>query len=146
MWRTLEVNFGIAAACLPSIFPGYSEVRRRFAKRHNYHFPTDQPQTQSGKARKLLNADQTTRDTTTANTSAAGNTADPNILIPEAAILTSTDIHIQRGANSKDSAEELMEGADPAARWESWGRSGSEEHELRNVGHSKTSIGINSLV
>ena len=146
MWRTLEVNFGIAAACLPSIFPGYSEVRRRFAKRHNYHFPTDQTQTQSRKARQWLNANQTTRDTTTATTSAAGSAADPNILIPEAAILTSTDIHIQRRANSKDSAEELMEGADPAARWESWGGSGSEEHEARNVGHSKTSIGTNSLV
>ena len=141
MWRTLEVNFGIAAVCLPSIVPGYSEVRRRFAKHQNYHFPTDQIQTHSGKARKWLNADQTTRDTTTATTS-----ADPNILIPEAAKLTSTDIPLQRRANSKDSAMELMEGADPAARWESWGGCGSEEHEARNVGHSKTSIGINSLV
>ena len=68
------------------------------------------------------------------------------MLIPEAAILMSTDIHIQRRANPKDSAEELMEGADPAARWESWGASGSEEHEARSVGHSKTSIGVNSLV
>ena len=141
----MEVNFGIAAACLPSICPGYSEVRRRFAKRHNYRFSTDQAQTQSGKARKWLNADRTTRETTT-TTSAAGNAANPNILIPEAAILMSTDIHIQRRANSKDSAEELMEGADPAARWESWGAFGSEEHEARNVGHSKTSIGTNSLV
>lgn len=143
MWRALEVNFGIAAACLPSIYPGYSEVRRRFGK---YHFSTGQTQTQSGKARKWLNADQTTRDTTTATTSAAGNAADPNILIPKAAILMSTDIHIQRRANSKDSAEELMKGGDPAARWESLGGSGNEEHEERSVGHLKTSIDTNSLV
>ena len=39
-----------------------------------------------------------------------------------------------------------MEGADPAVRWEGLGGSGTEEHEARNVGHSKTSIGINSLV
>ena len=146
MWRTLEVNFGIAAACLPSICPGYSEVRRRFAKRHNRRFSTDQTQTHSGKARKWLKADQTTRDTTTATTSAAGNAADPDILIPEAAILMSNHIHIQRRANSKDSADELMEGADPAARLESLGGSGSEELEARSVGHSKTSIGTNSLV
>ena len=142
----MEVNFGIAAACLPSLCPVYSEVRRLFAKRHNYQFSTDQTQKQSGKAREWLNAHQTTRDTKTATTSAAGIAADLNILVPESAILMSTDIHIQRRANSKDSAEELMEGADPAARWESWRGSGSEEYEARNVGHSKTSIGINSLV
>lgn len=142
MWRALEVNFGIAAACLPSIYPGYSAVRRYF---HNYHFSTDQTRTQSGKARIWLNADQTTRNTTPATTSAAGNAADPNILRPEAAILMSTDIHIQR-ANSKDSIEELMEGAGPAARWESWGESGSEEQEERSVGHAKTSRDTNSLV
>ena len=143
MWRTLEVNFGIAAACLPSICPGYSELRRRFAKRHNHHFSTDQTQTQSGKGRKWLYADQTTRDTTSATTSSAGNAPDPNILVPEAAILMSTDIHIQRGANSKNPAEELTKGADPAARWESWGRPGRDEHEAGSVGHS---IGTNSLV
>ena len=142
----MEVNFGIAAACLPSICPGYSEVVRRFAKRHKYHSSTDQTQAQSGKARGWLNADQTTRETTTTTTSTAGNATNPDMLIPEAAILMSTDIHIQRGANSKDSAEELMEGADPAARWESWGASGSEEYEARSVGHSKTPIGVNSLV
>ena len=148
MWRTLEVNFGIAAACLPSIYPGYSAVKRRFDK---YYFSTDQrqTQTQSEKARIWLNADRTTRDTTTTTTtttSAAGNAADPNILIPEEAILMSTDIRIQRRANSKESAEELMEGADPAARWESWEGSRREEHEDRSVGHSKTYKDPSSLV
>ena len=123
MWRTLEINFGIAAAYLPSICPGYSVVRRRFEK---YHVSTYQTQTQSGKARKWLNANRTTRDTTTATTSTADNAGDPNILIPAAAILMSNNVHIQRGANSQNSAEELMEGADPAARWESRGKSGSE--------------------
>ena len=86
------------------------------------------------------------RNTTTATTSAVGKAADPNILVPEAAILRSTDIHIQRTANSKDSAEEMMEGADPAARWESRGGTGSEEHGERSVDHSKTAIDTNSLV
>ena len=58
----------------------------------------------------------------------------------------STDIHVQRRANSKDSVEELMEGADPTARWESWGESGSEGHEERSLGHSKASRDTNSLV
>ncbi|KAL6717703.1 hypothetical protein ACLMJK_005618 [Lecanora helva] len=143
MWRTLEVNFGIAAACLPSIHPGYSAVRRRLGR---YYSRTEQTYTQSGKTREWPSADRTTRNTTTATTAAAGNATVPNNLIPEAAILMSTDIHIQRRANSKDSAEELIEGADPTARWESWDRSENEEHEERSVGHSNTSMVTNALV
>ncbi|KAL8740633.1 MAG: hypothetical protein Q9190_006687 [Brigantiaea leucoxantha] len=143
MWRTLEVNFGIAAACLPSIYPGYRALRRRIDK---YCFKTEQTQTQSGKAQIWLNAGRTMRDTTPTATSTAGNSVDPKILIPEAAILMSTDVHFQHRAKYKDSAEQLMEGAEPAARWESWGRTGSEGHGERSVEHAKTSIDTNSLV
>ena len=143
MWRCLEVNFGIAAACLPSIYPGYRALRQRFDK---YFYSTEKTQTQSGKARLWLNANQTAQDITTAVTSAAGNAVDPKIIMPEAAILMSTDVHIQRTPNYQDSAVKLMEGAEPAARWESWGRPGNEEHRERSVGHSKTSIDTNSLV
>jgi hypothetical protein len=29
MWRCLEVNFGIAAACLPALHPGYKWLKRK---------------------------------------------------------------------------------------------------------------------
>lgn len=31
MWRTLEVNFGIAAACLPALYPGYKAAQKKIA-------------------------------------------------------------------------------------------------------------------
>ena len=32
MWRTLEVNFGMAAASLPAVYPGYRVLRLRIAR------------------------------------------------------------------------------------------------------------------
>ncbi|MCJ1391185.1 hypothetical protein MMC18_004047 [Xylographa bjoerkii] len=31
MWRCLEVNFGIAAACIPALYPGYKALSRNIS-------------------------------------------------------------------------------------------------------------------
>ena len=130
MWRCLEVNFGIAAACLPAIYPGYRSVRRHFGIRSSQRYPSG-GKGDSDKARIWHDVNKTTRDTsTTAGAMALDGAAAPGIPMPEAAILMSNAFGVQRESNPRDSAERLVagstdtrhesteEGTGPAARWE----------------------------
>lgn len=154
MWRCLEVNFGMAAACFPAIYPGYRAIRQRISKYSSQRYNSGE-KTQSDKARIWLNQDKSTRNTrSTAAASTGGAVVNPDIPIPEAAILTSTEFGVQHRSKSDDSGEELMKGtndvprgsAEPGTRWYSQAESSSEEQEERSTGHANMPRTTTSLV
>lgn len=103
MWRCLEVNFGIAAACLPTIYPGYRALKKRYNSRLSSSEKTDQllldPRTNSKNTR------------TTAAASAKGPSAvDVNIPMPEEAIIKSTRFGVRHGSDQSDSSEQELRG------------------------------------
>ena len=139
MWRTLEVNFGIAAACLPAIYPCFRVINRWIGRNSSRRYGSGE-KTESEKARIWLDADRTTRNTRTTATARALDSIDPHVSMPEAAILTSTAFGVQNRATSKDSEDSIekatgyptrssKEGAGRKATWDRMRESSSAAHE-----------------
>jgi hypothetical protein len=107
MWRCLEVNFGIAAACLPTIYPGYRVVKNKF-----YSQRLGSTEKTEGKTSQLLlDPKESTRETrTTAAASTPGTSANLNITMPESAIVKSTRFGVRHGSERSDSTEEALGG------------------------------------
>ena len=95
---------------------------------------------------------------TTAVATALGAEVDPELPIPEAAILTSTEFGVHHGSTSKESARNLLaantdmpregggEGAEPVTNWDGIGGSGRERHAERTPESGNQARKITSLV
>jgi len=105
MWRCLEVNFGIAAACLPTIYPGYRAVKNKF---YSQRLGSTE-KTEEKTSQLLLDPKENTRHTrTTAAASAPGTSVDLDTPMPEATIVKSTRFSVRRGSKRSDSTEDAL--------------------------------------
>ena len=157
VWRTLEINFGLIAACFPAIYPGYRYIQQRFGKNRSQQHDQEGGST-SRIARIWLNADKTTRDTSKTDAMATGSAADPNISVPEAAILTSTKFGVRHGSTSEDSAEKLVadgnnvsgenekHGTKSNTTWDDMREYGNESRGERSLGYGAVPKATTSLV
>ena len=102
MWRCLEVNFGIAAACLPTIYPGYRAVKNKF---YSQRLGSTE-KTKEKTSQLVLVPKENTRDTRTTIAASAPTTwVDLDIPMPEATIVKSTRFGVRHGSKQSDSTE-----------------------------------------
>ena len=96
MWRTLEVKFGIIAACMPTIYPGF-QVLCVWVKKHRSRSGHNEDSLQSDKAKLWHEKNKTAFDSNSTNPTvqAAATAPSTDMAIPETAILKTTEFGVQ---------------------------------------------------
>ena len=110
MWRALEVNFGVAAACVPAVYPGYRALQRRISNYRSRHSSEESDTKREG---AWLNLERTAQHTgASAGAVAPSALIDPDVPIPEAGILKMTELGfepesmLQSSSSGKTAADE----------------------------------------
>jgi len=104
MWRCLEVNFGIAAACLPALYPGYKAAQKKLAS-------IKSSRRSSGSSKKGPFTGAPVGKKRPARTHGGNDGRIADLPIPEAAIVKTTGVGLHqspmRGTRPQNSAESL---------------------------------------